>query len=149
MPAVEQKQASKPDVKPEQPAQKKEHEFQDGDLVVVLHGYGRVSPTHKQYVDTVAFEGGIARNVPWTVAQHWKSGTRPDGKPVSSRVHIQAILPNNATEEDFARATGIKAGVTNEHMSALLGGLTPEKIAALLGPEKTRELATRLGVVTK
>lgn len=127
-------------IKAEQPT---EPTFQDGDEVTVLYGYGRVSPTHKQYVDDVLFVGGVARNVPYGKAKHWKERTRPDGKPVVSRVAIQAILPNTAKEADFARVTGY-AGLQPDKIAAYLDGTDVSKLAAHLGPQRTKELVNAL-----
>lgn len=153
MSAAEQKPIARTEQKPEQPKHEHEHEqkpeFKDGDEVTVLYGYGKVHLTHKQYVDDILFEGGVARNVPYTKAKHWQAGTRPDGKPVVSKVGIQAILKNTADEDDFTRVTGLKATYSPEHVAALLNGLSADKIAAILGPQKARDLASRLGVITK
>jgi hypothetical protein len=117
--------------------------FQDGDEVTVLYGYGRVQPTHKQYVDDVLFVGGIARNVPYAKARHWQARTRPDGKPTIARVAIQAILPNDAKEADFARVTGY-AGMQTDKIAAYLDGADMSKLAAHLGPQRTKELVSAL-----
>jgi hypothetical protein len=145
--ATDQKLSKDHEQKPEPSS--REYSFQDGDEVTVLFGYGKVHMMQKQYVDNVLFEGGVARNVPYSVAKHWKQGTRPDGKAVTSRVHIQAILPNTATEDDFTRVTGLKAAYSPEHVAALLNSLGPDKIAAILGPQKSKELASQLGIITK
>ena len=94
---------------PETPSTPVSPAFEDAEPVTVLYGYGKVAADHKCYIDNTLFVGGVARNVPYSTARHWKNGTRPDGKPVVSRVNLQAILPNHSTEVDFARVTGVRA----------------------------------------
>ena len=71
--------------------------FDDNDPVTVLHGWGRVRPGEKHFVDKVLFEDGVARNVPYITAKHWQKGTRPDGKAeqVYGKVVVH-VLPNTA-----------------------------------------------------
>jgi hypothetical protein len=91
--------------------------------------------------------GGVARDVPYSTARHWKNGTRPDGKPVVSRVNIQAILPNNSTEVDFARVTGVRAVIEPNKMAAFLTGLDAHEVLSALGPQRAKELAERLSTI--
>lgn len=93
--------ATNPSYAPEAPA------FTDADLVCVLHGFGKILPTHKHMVDTIEFVGGVARNVPFSLARHWAAGTRPDGRKAEGRVKV-TILKNDADEEDMLEAAGLR-----------------------------------------
>lgn len=119
--------------------------FKDSDEVTVLFGYGKYAPTHQHFIDNYTFTGGIGRNIPYSVAKHWHAGTRPDGKPVTSRVKIQAILPNHATEADMIRATGIQKSISDAHLSALVSGLDASQLAKMLTPDQAKALAAKLG----
>jgi hypothetical protein len=120
-------------------------QFQDSDPVTVLYGYGKVAPDQKFYVDNHQFVGGVAKNVPYQVAKHWQAGTRPDGQPAVSRVYIQAILPNEADEADYARVTGVRQYMTREKMAALLNSLSANEVLETLGPSRAAELVAKLG----
>lgn len=103
--------------------------------VTVLHGYGRVAPTEKHYVDKTLFIGGVARHVPASVAKAWKA------TPVMGRaIHV---LPEDAVEADFARASGIQPMATPK-FAAMLNAIDLDKVAEELGPVRTREIAERL-----
>lgn len=134
------------DTKPAEKA-KSDAQFEDGDIVTVLYGYGKVPADKKFYVDDTLFVGGIAK-VPYLKAKHWQKGTRPDGKPVISRIHIQAILPEDANEADFARVTGIRQAIEPDKLGAFLGGLNANDILTVLGTERAKEFAQRLQTLT-
>jgi hypothetical protein len=103
--------------------------------VTVLHGYGRVSPTEKHYVDKTLFVGGVARHVPASVAKAWKAA------PIVGRaIHV---LADDAVEADFARASGIQPMATPK-FAAMLNAIDLDKVAEELGPVRTREIAERL-----
>lgn len=133
----------------EKPAEKTEEAatpaFKDSDEVTVLFGYGKYAPTAQHFIDNYAFVGGIGRNIPYSVAKHWQAGTREDGKPVTSRVRIQAILSNHATEADYIRATGIQKSISDAHLSALVSGLDANALAKMLTPDQAKALAAKLG----
>lgn len=118
----------------------KEVTFADDDPVTVLHGWGRLRPGEKHYVDRVLFEDGIARNVPYRVAKHWKMMTRPDGKAeqVYGKVTVH-VLPNTADESDFCRATGITP-MPSEKFAAMLTGVDLDEVVKHLGIEKVKAL---------
>src|SRR5690348_15661156 len=90
------------------------------EMCTVLYGYGKVPPLQRTDIDNYRGVGGVFRNIPRNVAQCWAKGIRPDGKPAVSRVFIQAILPNDANEVEFAQATGIQP-------------MEPQKLAAMIG----------------
>lgn len=142
----------------ENPAKK---EFEDHDRVTVLYGWNKVPVNSRQYVDKVAFVGGVARSVPYSTVKHWKRGTRPDGKldQVYGKIGIQAVLPDEVPtgkekdgnpefrkvdEGDFARATGIKAMPVDQFMLQL-AGTDLEALAAHLGVERLKQLVDSLG----
>src|SRR5258708_5230231 len=102
------------------PTAQKRTKFTDNDLVTVLHGYGKLAHSERHFVDTVLFTGGVARDVPYSLAKHWKAGTRPDGKSAIGKVFVQ-ILPQSATEADFVRATGKQPMPTSDLVDQMLG----------------------------
>lgn len=101
--------------------------------VTVLHGYGRMRPNQKHCIDNVEFTGGIARDVPEDTARAWKA---------IPAFKIQ-ILPNDATEVDFARKVGIKP-MNPTKLAALLGASDVDQLVAALGQQKTNELIDAL-----
>lgn len=132
--------------KPEKPIEKaapaRPQEFTDADLVTVLHGWGRLHPTERHFIDRVLFTGGVASNVPYSVAKHWKAGTRPDGKPTEGKVVVH-ILPNTAREGDYIKATGVQP-MAAEKLAALLTGADLDAIFEALGAEKALQIAEGL-----
>jgi hypothetical protein len=124
----------------------KPKEFEDYEKVTVLYGWNKVLPESKQFVDKVLFKGGVARNVPYSTVKHWQRGTRADGKndQICGKISIQAVLPSDATEADFARATGIKPMPVEQFMSQL-AGVDLEALATQLGAERLKELIDNLG----
>jgi hypothetical protein len=123
----------------------KEHKWDDDDLVSVWYGHGLVAPGYKQKVDKIAFEDGIARNVPYAFVRHWQKGTRPDGKreQVYGKISIQAVLDNDATEADFCKATGITI-MPVERFATMIAGVNLDELAAQLGTEKLKALIAGL-----
>lgn len=117
-------------------------EYTDADLVTVLHGWGRVASNDRHYVDRVLFLGGVATNVPYSIARHWLNGTRPDGKPTEGKVKVQ-LLHNEATEADYIRATGIQP-MEAAKLAALLTGADLDAIFAALGSEKALQISDGL-----
>lgn len=113
------------------------------ELCTVLHGYGRVEAKEVHYIDNYKFVGGVGRNVPRSIAKHWKNGTRPDGKPAISRVFCQAILPNDSNEIDFAQATGIQP-MEPTKLAAMIGASDAQALIEALGIQKTAQLIEEL-----
>lgn len=111
----------------------------DSEMCIVLHGYGRLAPTAVHYIDNYKFVGGVGRNIPRSVATAWKKGVRTDGKPAVSRVFPQAILPADATEVDFAAATGINP-VEPAELAALINATDAQALIAALGRQKAAAL---------
>lgn len=110
----------------------------DADIVTVLFGYGRVKSFQKSYIDNTTFTGGVAR-VPWGVAKFWVKGTRPDGMPVVGRVKV-TVLPEEATEADYIKATGIRPMPAPE-LAAHLIASDPDTILDSLGEQAGEFLA--------
>ena len=107
-------------------------------LVTVLHGYGRARAGEKKWVDGTLFTGGVARNVPWSVAKHWVKGTRPDGGTPAGKVIVE-ILPNDASLEDYeVKVYGNKP--TPERVSAYLKAIDPDELFAALGNDESWSL---------
>lgn len=102
------------------------------DLRTVLYGYGRVAPEQVVWVDNYKFTGGVCRNVPKQQAEAWRKGVRLDGKPAISRVFIQGVVANDASEVEFAHSTGIQP-------------MEPIKLAAMIKATDARLLTEALG----
>lgn len=113
------------------------------DYVAVLHGYGRVEPRTHNYVlghDKVAYEfiGGVCKQVPRKVAEHWKTlpGFRiiivgwpkgKDGEPVE---------PGPA---EFAKAAGIRPMDVNK-LAAYIGAANLDKLIEAMGRSEAEQL---------
>lgn len=114
------------------------------DMCTVVHGFGRVSPNHKHYIDNYLFIGGVCHNVPRNVATAWAKGRRwQDDKPAVSRVYLQAILPNDATEADIVAATGIQQMPASE-LAAMIGASDARALVDAMGEQAALEFADRL-----
>ncbi len=116
-----------------------EEDKEEETLVTVLYGYGKVAPTSRSYLDDFLVEGGVIKNVPKSIALCWKNGTRPDGKRPYGRVPIQAILPNDATEEDYFKAVGMSSDNLNTLIMSFRGR-NAQDVITQLGPENARRL---------
>src|SRR5438046_2441631 len=97
-------------------------EFQDDDRVTVLHGWGKVERNDRHFIDKALFVGGVARDVLYGIAKHWVTTTRPDGKidQVYGAVRVH-ILPADATEADFVKATGIQPVPVQDFANMIAG----------------------------
>jgi hypothetical protein len=115
----------------------------NSDMCIVLHGYGRVAATEQHYIDDYKFIGGVGRNIPRSIANAWKKGVTRDGKPAVSRVFPQAILPSDATEVDFATASGINP-MDPAKLAAMITATDAEVLVQALGLSKAMELAEQL-----
>jgi hypothetical protein len=120
------------------------HTFQDDDRVTVLHGWGKVHPEAKNRIDKTLFIGGVARDVRYETAKHWINRTRPDGKndQVVGAVHVH-VLPEDATEPDFIKATGIQP-VAMDQFIMQLAGADLDALINEIGIEKARRLIDSL-----
>lgn len=117
---------------------------QSGDLCIVLHGYGIDPPTLTKWVDDYRFVGGVGRNIPRRIANAWRDGTRwQDNKPAMSRIYPQAILPNNATEVDIARAAGVKP-MEPSKVAAMISAIDAQSLVDALGRQGAVKLAEQL-----
>ncbi|GAC1589067.1 MAG: hypothetical protein NVS4B1_33390 [Ktedonobacteraceae bacterium] len=103
------------------------------DMCTVLFGYGIDKPDYVKYVDNFKFVGGVCSNVPRNIARAWKTGKRwQDDKPAVSRIYLQAILPSDANEVDYAKATGIQL-------------MEPARLAAMIGATDAAALVKAMG----
>lgn len=114
------------------------------DLCIVLHGYGIEDPEKVTFVDDYRFVGGVGRDIPRSIAQAWKTGKRwQDGKPAASRIYPQAILPNDATDVDFASATGVTP-MEPAKLAAMIGATDAELLVGAMGRQQAIMLAEKL-----
>ncbi len=104
------------------------------ELVTVLHGYGRLAPQAVHWIDTTKFIGGVARNVPRSLAQKWQ-----EGRTVRNII----ILPNDTEDIDFAREAHVAVS-TPAQTAASIRAMDVAQLAHELGPEKTKELVKLL-----
>lgn len=110
-------------------------QFDSESIVTVLHGWARVGPKEVHWIDNTKFEAGVARHVPYDTAKAWKKLPRM-GQAI-------IILPDDANEGDFARATGIQP-MSTPKFAAMLSAIDLDKLAGELGPERTQEIADKL-----
>lgn len=103
------------------------------DLVTVLHGYGRVSGRKVNYLENYAFTGGVCRNIPRKKADEWRN--LPGFKII--------ILPNEATDADYAKAAGIRPVGANR-LAAFIAAADKDALITALGPAKAHELIEEL-----
>lgn len=114
------------------------------DMCTVLYGYGIDAPTQVKYVDDYTFVGGICRNVPRNVAKAWAKGVRwQDEKPAISRIYPQAILPNDATEVDFAKATGVTL-MPPAQLAAMISATDAQALVAAMGRQQAVSFAEQI-----
>lgn len=101
---------------------------------VIRRNWGQPSiPRDKRdYLDEVAFQGGVAKNVPTKLARTWER--------LGLGVHV---LPANATEAEFIKATGVQP-MPAEQFAAMLRGYDLAQISQVLGEEGTLKLAGEL-----
>jgi hypothetical protein len=128
--------------------------YAETDLVVVLHGYGRLpaeavhyasaggtGPTDKGPAERQKIyqgRGGVYRNVRYTHARAWQQ-MWVDEKGRSGVI----ILPPDADEVAFARASGVQP-LEPTRLAAMLAASDPAALAAALGPARIAELAETL-----
>lgn len=109
--------------------------FADDDPVTVIWKSWATTgmPRNKQtYFDRHAFVGGIGRRIPYKDAKKWKE-----------QGHGIHILPVDAEELDFIRATG-HAPMQDGELEAMLRSTPLDKLAAMLGPENLDKIAALL-----
>ncbi|HZU01528.1 MAG TPA: hypothetical protein VFA10_17805 [Ktedonobacteraceae bacterium] len=109
--------------------------FEDDDFVTVIArswGDPQLCPPLKEAsIDRVTFTGGVARNVRYDLAKKWvKLG-------IVSKDHIFA---NNASVEDFMKATG-RNPLEPGNLATALQTISPEKLIAILGDEHAKAFA--------
>ena len=107
-----------------------------GPLVTVIRknwGTKGVPEGKPDYMDTTPFIGGVAREVPVEAAQGWLD---------KRRLGVY-VLPSDAEESDFIRATGVTP-MEPEAFAAMVKAFSYEDLAALLGEKKTLEMAEGL-----
>lgn len=121
----------------------KKDEIQDDESYTVLHGWGRVAPGSRNTVDMVQFEEGVARNVSGVIVRRWMTGLMKNGEPAPSRIFLQAVLPNEAKETDFARVTGIEV-MPAQKLATMLKASNLQNVLAALGTKEAEAIATEL-----
>lgn len=129
---VEEKHKA-PEVEKKQ-AEEGKHSYADDDMVTVIRknwGLSGIKKGHVDYIDRVAFTGGVARNVPYKQAAEWQ-------KKRTVGIHI---LPNTATEADFIRVTGITP-MEDHDLATILQATDAGKILSLLSPDQLEQLKT-------
>jgi|ERR1041385_209510 hypothetical protein len=104
--------------------------FEDDDLVTVLNGWGRVPPGSKHFVDKILFTEGVARNVAYGTAKSWTKKTS------AVKVHV---LPNDATDADFCKVTGITP-MPVDRFASMLAGIDLDALATQMGTDKLKKL---------
>ncbi len=117
----------------------------DTDLCTVLYNYGTPAADSVQRLGgiegIVTFKSGVARNVPYRVAKAWREGVTADGKKIAGAPKVH-ILPNAATEAEYAQACGLSAeAVSPQRTAAALKGMSVGQLIDLLGPDDARLLA--------
>lgn len=113
--------------------------YEDSDRVTVLHAWGKVregevksmtSPSKALY----RFKGGVARNVLYADAKYWRDLFGKDSIK---------ILPNDADEADFARATGIQP-MNLGKLAAMNEAVDLDALLEAWGPERALRFAEKL-----
>lgn len=121
----------------EQPVKTASHTpaYDDNDPVTVIWkswGTSGIPKDKVSYFDRHQFVGGVGRRIPYRDAKKWQQ-----------QGHGIHILPANAEEIDFIRATG-HAPFEDNALEAMLRSVTPEKLAAMLGPENLDKIAAAM-----
>ena len=106
----------------------------ENEYFTVLHGWGRLVPTEKHFIDNYLFEGGVCRDVSGDVINNWYKK--------APRMKI-FVLPWNATTSDFVTATGLQP-ISSMELAAHLQAVTPDVIISALGLERAAELVEAL-----
>lgn len=119
------------------------NEIDEDEVYCVLHGWGRVAPNAFHYVDETRFQDGVAYNVPGLTVKRWMTGRRKNGEEAASRVYLQAVLPNTASEADFARVTGIEL-MPAQRLATMIKASDLNAILAALGPKDAAAIAYKL-----
>lgn len=114
---------------------KQEPEYDEFSVVTVLHGWGRVRSTEKKWLDGIEFNGGVARHVPYPKAKLWKAIPQ-----MGAHIHI---LPDDATELDYARVTNIQP-LSTPRMAAMLASMNLNDLVQELGVTRTAELIEQM-----
>ena len=104
-------------------------------VTVVRKNWGTDAiPANKvDYLDMTEFHGGVAHNVPRSVAEAWAQNRRLG----------LYFLPDGADEAAIMKATGI-VPLQPETFSAMIRAYPVDELVTLLGEEKTLELANNL-----
>lgn len=110
----------------------KQIEYKDNDpCTVIWRSWGTSGmPKGKvTYFDRYQFEGGVGRRVLYKDAKKWQQ-----------LGHGIYILPADAQEIDFIRATG-HAPFSDDALEAMLRSVPLDKLAAMLGPDNLDKIA--------
>jgi hypothetical protein len=138
-------------------------DYKDGDLVTVLYRFGDV-PTSiitrvkgkeiiqpfKHYLGNVEFEGGVARDVPWSTAKHWVAGTRTveteDGRVLVKKSYFRVnnlyVVPNDSTPAEWSKYA--KIHVDDAKLASIMGAADAQQIMQVLGVDGTARLIAEL-----
>ena len=111
-------------------------EFEDDDYVTYVRtnwGTKHIAADKVDYAEHYTFTGGIARNVPYSVAKVWHKRSTIGGR----------YFRNNITVEEIARAMG-RNPESPENIAAAIQMITPDKVAAVMGDEAALKLAKQL-----
>lgn len=119
----------------------------DNGLRTVLHGWGKLVATERHDVDGFTFVGGVARNVPVEVAEAMLSRRSPEKNKPKYGYIVGHILPSDATDADFIKATGIRP-MPLRNFASMLGAYTPvemrQAMGEAMGDEKAADFVKKL-----
>lgn len=104
------------------------------EYVQVLHGYGRLKPTERHFIDEYEFVGGVCQRVPLTKAQVWKA---------NPGFRVQIIKDLSAGPEQYAKAAGVRP-MDPRKLAAVLGASDMDDLIKALGPQRTQQLLATL-----
>lgn len=109
----------------------------------VLHGYGRLHPAKRHYIDEVEFVGGVAIHVPLTTVERWqKAGSvRIKVLPDSTARLLEEVSAQERMS--WAKAIGLKP-MNSDKLAALLSAADYDQLVQALGVTRTEQLMTEL-----
>jgi hypothetical protein len=128
---------------PDQPRALKKDEIDEDESYCVLHGWGRVAQGAFHFVDETRFDDGVARNVSGIIVKRWMTGRQKNGEMAQSRVFLQAVMANEATEGDFARVTGIEI-MPAQRLAQMIKASDLQAVLNALGPKDAQAIAYKL-----
>lgn len=113
--------------------------FRASDRVTVLHGYGKVAATYTESINGPSHAmykkvGGVIKDVLYSDARYWRE------RFGSAYLHI---LPRDATEKDYIRASGMRHTPLPE-LIAQLDALDVSDLISAWSEEKAASFAERI-----